>query len=1305
MTAEIAALAGSRWLAALGLGLLHSLWQATVIALAAGLVLREIRGARRYVVAYAGLMLIPGACALTVWRILAGVPPAIAIPLSGFESWAPWIGCAWIAGIGATSVRLAAGWVRLQRLRASAIPVSESWQSHVDDMRERLGISRAVRLVETRLADVPGVIGWTSPMLLFPAGLLAGLPPAQVQLIIAHELAHVGRNDYLWNLLQTAVETVFFFHPAVWWLSRRVRAERECCCDDVVVCEFGNPGLYAEALTGIERLRIRDDSELAMAAGGGDLLARIQRLVEVPGPDSARAASLFAVLAMLVFLGGLASIGLAGPALPIEAKLASSIWLGMALGLVVGMRHALEPDHLVAISTLVAEEPGSLRSARLGMSWGLGHTLTLFIVGSALALVRSGMPEQVAHALETLVGVMLIALGLRAVRSSWVLASTGGESMHAHEGLVHRHASSATHVHLGPLALAPRPLMVGMVHGLAGSGALAALVMARMPTTSAQIVFILLFGLGSTIGMAALSGVAGLPLARLARRPAAFAMTAAAAGIVSILAGVVWIAGSSVLAQANTGSVAGTVADTTGGRLPGVTVAISRSGATPQTTFTDSEGRFEFASVPTGDYDLRFSLINFAQHSRRGVHVTGGQVVTLEAVMQLSLNADVTVTGWRSFVNLADVTDPEASLVGIAGAASEGAISARQILERPIMRAGEVLETVPGLVISQHSGEGKANQYYLRGFNLDHGTDFATTIAGVPVNMPTHAHGHGYTDANFLIPELVSGVQFKKGPYYAEEGDFSAAGAVNVNYVNFLERPILEASGGGQGWARILGAVSPRVGDGHLLAAFELNHNDGPWTLKDDYQKINGVVRYSKGTSASGYSLTGLLYRGEWNATDQVPQRAIDEGLITRFGHVDPTNGGKTHRYSLSADSQWTSGNTSTRANGYFVNYALNLFSNFTYVLDDPENGDQFEQEDRRNIFGGRVTHRRINTWGGHEVENAFGAQVRYDRIGTVGLFHNSGRERLSTTRLDRVGQTSMGFFAQNEYEWSPVIRTTLGVRGDVFNFDVESDNPLNSGTDASALVSPKASLILGPWDGTEVYVNAGGGFHSNDARGATTTVDPSTGEAVAPTTPLVRANGAEFGIRTVKIPKVQTTVAIWWLGIDSELLFIGDAGTTEATRPSRRIGIEWSTYARPHPWVSLDADVAFSDGRFTDDDPAGNYIPGAVESVISLGAAIDSGTRGFGGIRVRHFGGRPLTEDDSVRSDDTTIVNGQLGLRLGRTASVVLDVFNLFDTEASDIDYFYASRLPGEPAEGIDDIHLHPALPRSARVSLRLGF
>ena len=302
--------------------------------------------------------------------------------------------------------------------------------------------------------------------------------------------------------------------------------------------------------------------------------------------------------------------------------------------------------------------------------------------------------------------------------------------------------------------------------------------------------------------------------------------------------------------------------------------------------------------------ELTFTLINFGPVRRPLAVAASGTHAPTNVVLHLSLNADITVTGKRTFANLADVERPAENLVGIAQSASQGAITARQLDARPIMRTGEVLETVPGVVITQHSGDGKANQYYLRGFNLDHGTDFATTVAGMPVNMPTHGHGHGYSDLNFMIPELVSGVQFSKGPYFAEQGDFTTAGASNINYVTALDRPIARAVGGGEGFGRVLVAASPAVGRGRLLAAFEMHHNDGPWVNPDNYRKVNGVLRYSRGDSVNGLAITGMAYRGQWNSTDQVPQRAIDSGRIDRFGALDTSDGGDTYRYSGTVEWQ-----------------------------------------------------------------------------------------------------------------------------------------------------------------------------------------------------------------------------------------------------------------------------------------------------------------------------------------------------------------------------------------------------------------
>ena len=396
-----------------------------------------------------------------------------------------------------------------------------------------------------------------------------------------------------------------------------------------------------------------------------------------------------------------------------------------------------------------------------------------------------------------------------------------------------------------------------------------------------------------------------------------------------------------------------------------------------------------------------------------------------------------------------------------------------------------MLETVPGMVISQHSGEGKANQYYLRGFNLDHGTDFSTTVAGVPVNTPTGAHAHGYADISFLIPELVSGVQYKKGPYYAEEGDFSAAGAANINYVNQLDRPAVSLSAGNDGWRRLFTAASPRIGDGFLLAALELNHNDGPWVRPDDYEKVNGVLRYSRGDNRNGFSLTGMGYWANWESTDQVAERAVSSGLIPRFGHLDPTDSGTTNRQSLAAEYQRSAGPSSLRATGFVLHNSLNLFSNFTYFLDDPVHGDQFEQAEQRTAAGGRVTYRRLGHFYDRHTESAIGVQLRRDWLSPVGLYHTEARERLSTTREDRVGQTMASVYGQTEIEWTRALRTTFGMRADTYQFSVTSNSPLNSGDGVDAMVSPKFGAVFGPWSGTELYANAGMGFHSNDARGA----------------------------------------------------------------------------------------------------------------------------------------------------------------------------------------------------------------------------
>ncbi len=757
------------------------------------------------------------------------------------------------------------------------------------------------------------------------------------------------------------------------------------------------------------------------------------------------------------------------------------------------------------------------------------------------------------------------------------------------------------------------------------------------------------------------------------------------------------------IVSAQSARIAGVVTDETGGALPGVDVRLRIADAEVGVTTTDGAGRFRLDDVAAGTVQATFSMLNFGS-VRRELTVPSSGSVDANVVLRYVLSADVTVAGRRSFVNLADAQNPAEHLVGIAQSASQGAITAEQLDTRPMSRAGEVLETVPGLIVSQHSGEGKANQYYLRGFNLDHGTDFATTVAGMPANMPTHAHGHGYTDLNFLIPELITSVQYSKGPYFAEQGDFATAGAATINYATELDAPTLRLTGGGDGYRRLLSAGSVKRDGSTVLGALDVEHNDGPWLLPDAFRKINAVGRFSRGGRLNGLSLTGMVYDARWNSTDQIPERAVASGQLDRFGTLDASDGGATSRYSASAEWQRATARALTKVSAFGIGYRLSLFSNFTYLLDDPINGDQFHQADRRVVAGGRVTHRRLASWRGRPVQSVFGAQVRADRT-SLRLDHTASRVTLENVREDRVRQSSLAGFVETSIEWHPWLRSTLGLRADGYRFGVDAiSEPVNGGTARAAIVSPKAGVVLGPFRGTEFYGNAGSGFHSNDARGATIVVDPSTGDRVERVTPLARAVGAEAGVRTVAIPHLQSSLSVWTLGLASELVFIGDAGTTESGRPSRRSGVEFANYYRPVRWLVLDADVSWSRARFTDRDPGGTFIPGSVETVVSGGVAVENLRRVFASARVRYFGARPLLEDNSNRSNPTTLVNVELGYRWSAKLRLSLDGLNLLNAADSDIDYVYVSRLPGEPAGGVEDRHFHPALPRTLRLNLTVG-
>jgi hypothetical protein len=711
-------------------------------------------------------------------------------------------------------------------------------------------------------------------------------------------------------------------------------------------------------------------------------------------------------------------------------------------------------------------------------------------------------------------------------------------------------------------------------------------------------------------------------------------------------------------------------------------------------------------------------------------------------------------------------------LLGKTATASQGTIGQEQIAPRPIARPGEVLEAIPGLIITQHSGEGKANQYYLRGFQLDHGTDLAATIAGQPINFPTHAHGQGYSDVNWLLPELVSFVEFKKGPYFADEGDFSTAGSYDLFFRNTIPNT-LDLSGGTHGIGRILVAGSRKLGEGNLLYAFEAFHDDGTFDRPDNYRKLNGVLRYSRSSASDDFNVTLLGYDGRWSSSDQIPQRLVTGGVIGRYGLVDPSDGGSTYRYALSAQLEHHAGNVTTRASAYAIRYSLDLFSNFTYGLDDATDyynvtanpvtcssaystcapgpnhvstytpfcaanaappgpggtpapfafgcGDQREQQDERVVTGLAASR----SWQTPVATNTVGLGVRNDNVSTVGLFLDTARARdpNGTLTNDHVVERAVSGYVQTEQRLGPKLRAVAGLRGDLYRFDVHAFDPRNSGTVTAGLVSPKLSFAYRLSPSQELYLSAGESFHSNDARGTTATVDPQTHATIDPSgapvervSPLVRANGEEIGYRYATAT-LNATISLWRLGLASELVFNGDAGTTSAGRPTVRQGFELTSYVKAAPSLTLDADFAVSSARFTTDpDHVGTGVPESLAAVGALGVTLDRPAYAAS-LRVRYFGPRNLVEDRSATSRPTTLLNGQFTAKLAHGVRLTLDAFNLLGTQADDTTYYYASwtahdaanpALAADPAvnpalggSGVLDYHLHPTPKRTFRLSL----
>ncbi|MEM1116826.1 MAG: TonB-dependent receptor [Bacteroidota bacterium] len=747
---------------------------------------------------------------------------------------------------------------------------------------------------------------------------------------------------------------------------------------------------------------------------------------------------------------------------------------------------------------------------------------------------------------------------------------------------------------------------------------------------------------------------------------------------------------STSAAAASHGLLTGTVTEAaTGQPLAGANVVLV---GTDFRAASGADGVFEIDEVPAGTYTIRISSVGFV-------------AVTQEVDVRddVRTTVDVALVAGDEALGEVVVTGRAAGLLGIAGSASEGRVGQAQLAPRPLLRVGEALETVPGLIATQHSGSGKANQFFLRGLNLDHGTDFAASIDGVPLNLPTHAHGQGYLDLGQLIPEAIEEITFEKGPLHAESGDFATAGRADIRIASSRDVSIGRAIVGTDNTAEGLLVQSGNAGTGRFLIAARGRYTDGPWVNPENGTLASGFAKWATDTEAGELSVTAMGYYNDWDATDQVAQRAVEAGLIDRLGALDPTAGGTTSRAALAG--RWARGGSEVTAYGAY--YALNLFSNFTYFLDDPDQGDQFEQADRR-AYAGASARQHWHADVAEGTTTTLGTTARHDEIFEVGLYRTSARERLSTVREDGVSQSSVALFAENETSWTPWMRTTAVLRADLYRFSVDAGIPANSGSDTDAIVSPRAGIALGPWSSTEVYLSGGFGFHSNDARGVTITVDPVSGEPAEAVDPLVRTRGAEFGVRTTAVRGLQSTVSLWAMGLDSELLFVGDAGGTEARGESRHLGVEWANYYDVSDLIDLTLDVALTNSRFVDAPDDANRIENSIGRIITGGIYAGTPQGPHGALQVRHFGPRPLTDDGSVEAGATTLVNGRVGYGFG-AFTLAVDVLNLLDSEDADVSYFYASRLSpsllDEPADGVEDVHAHPVQPRAARLSLGVAF
>jgi outer membrane cobalamin receptor len=734
---------------------------------------------------------------------------------------------------------------------------------------------------------------------------------------------------------------------------------------------------------------------------------------------------------------------------------------------------------------------------------------------------------------------------------------------------------------------------------------------------------------------------------------------------------------------AHKGMINGTVHNRVNGE-PMVNVSVAIEGTT-KSTVSDAMGRFSMTGLQDGSCNLVISYVGFEQ-----------ELITAEVdeVHPVTLSVSLNPSGLKlAEVSVSSTKRPDINRV-----------SEVDFRLRPVRTTQDLLRNMPGLFIAQHAGSGKAEQIFLRGFDIDHGTDINITVDGMPVNMVSHAHGQGYADLHFVIPETVESFQFGKGPYYADIGDFGTAGYVSFKTKNALEQSLVKVEAGNFNTQRIVGLLklpidksNTRKNSGYVGG--EYFQSDGPYESSQDFKRYNALAKYNlQINERNRINLSASYFYSKWDASGQIPERAVANNMISRFGSLDNTEGGDTRR--INANVQLTSelnGGATWNNQFYFVNYNFNLYSNFTFFLEDTVNGDQIHQKESRNIAGFTSSLSKEGHIGAKPLSMSFGAGVRYDLVDDVTLEKTKARNPLGDIiALGDVRQVNTFAWWNNSLQLLPKLTLNAAARFDNISYSY-ADHLANTKQRTSASrVSPKLSMYYLPSKNTKLFLNAGYGFHSNDARVAV----PQNGKQVMPP-----AFGVDLGTTVKAFEKLIISASLWTLYLEQEFVYVGDAGIVEAGGKTVRRGVDLSFRYQALPWLYADVDLNYAHARnagtaITDAD---KYIPLApnLTSIGGITAEFKNGVKGA--LRYRYIADRPANENNSVIAKGY-FINDLLLSYTRKQFEYTMAIENLFDINWNEAQFDTESRLAGE-VEPVSELHYTPGTPFSIRFGISYRF